>query len=137
MLSENYINPSAGLFWYWMQSTHRAQYCADSLPLDVEATVVILYKFFYQYTERVTNLKQFSEFCELAEVEFERLLSHGSTRFLRLMPAVERILNRFLPLKLYLKQMKTARNCWQTLWIRYTFCLSMETCQCFRKTFSK
>lgn len=74
------------------------QTACDSLPLDVEATVVKLYKYFYQYTVRVTQLK---EFCESADVEFKRLLSHGSTRFLSLMPALERILAQFLPLKLY------------------------------------
>lgn len=74
------------------------QTACDSLPLDVEATVVKLYKYFYQYTVRVTQLK---EFCEFADVEFKRLLSHGSTRFLSLMPALERILTQFLPLKLY------------------------------------
>lgn len=50
-----------------------AQTACDSLPLDVEATVVKLYQFFYQYTVRVTNLKHF---CEFAEEEFKRLLSH-------------------------------------------------------------
>lgn len=74
------------------------QTACDAMPVDVEAIVVKVYKFFYQYTVRVTALK---EFCESAEVEYRRMLSHGNTRFLSLMPAVERILMMFEPLKSY------------------------------------
>lgn len=74
------------------------QTACDVLPVDIEAIVVKLYKYFYQYTVRVTEMK---EFCDFASVEFKRLLSHGSTRFLSLMPAIERILLQFKPLKMY------------------------------------
>lgn len=74
------------------------QTACDALPVDVEVIVVKVYKFFFQYTVRVAALK---EFCEFANVEYKRVLSHGNTRFLSLMPAVERILYLFDGLKSY------------------------------------
>ncbi|KAE9529165.1 hypothetical protein AGLY_011961 [Aphis glycines] len=58
----------------------------DALSIDVE------------YTVRVTALK---EFCEFANIEYKRVLSHGNTRFLSLLPAIERILLLFDALKSY------------------------------------
>jgi hypothetical protein len=46
----------------------------------------------------VTALK---EFCEFANIEYKRVLSHGNTRFLSLLPAIERILLLFDALKSY------------------------------------
>lgn len=70
----------------------------DGLPIEIEAVVVKIYKYFHIYTIRVTQLK---EFCEFADVEYKKLVQHGSTRFLSLLPAVERILNIFEGLKSY------------------------------------
>lgn len=81
------------------------QTACDALPVDVEAIVVKVYKFFYQYTVRVTVLK---ELCESEEVEYKRILSHGNTRFLSLMPAIERLLSLYEPLKSYFT---TIENC--------------------------
>lgn len=74
------------------------QTACDALPIDIEVIVVKVYKFFFQYTVRVTTLK---EFCEFANIEYKRVLSHGNTRFLSLLPALERILFLFDALKLY------------------------------------
>lgn len=74
------------------------QHGVDNLPIDIEALVVKIYKHFHIYTVRVTKLK---EFCEFADVEYQKLLKHGNTRFLSLMPALERILLIFEGLKAF------------------------------------
>lgn len=68
----------------------------DALPLDVEVVVVKIYKYFHIHTVRVSNLK---EFCDFVETQYKKLLSHCGTRFLSLLPAVERILSMFSALK--------------------------------------
>ena len=68
------------------------------LSVYVESLVVKIYKFFHIYTVRVCELK---EFCDFADVEYQRLLQHGNTRFLLLLPALERVLELFEALKSY------------------------------------
>lgn len=70
----------------------------DGLPFDIEALVVKIYKYFHIYTVRVTKLK---EFCEFAEIQYKKLVQHGNTRFLSMMPALERILHLFEGLKAF------------------------------------
>jgi hypothetical protein len=72
------------------------QTACDSLPLDTEDTVIKIYKYFHIYTVRATKLKQF---CEFVETDYKKILSHSSTRFLSLLPAIERILAIFDGLK--------------------------------------
>lgn len=74
------------------------QTAVDVLPIEIEALVVKIYKYFHIYTVRVTKLK---EFCEFAGIEYRKLLQHGNTRFLSLMPAIERLLQIFSGLKDY------------------------------------
>ncbi|XP_078495454.1 uncharacterized protein LOC144750537 [Ciona intestinalis] len=76
------------------------QHAVDTLPVCVESLVVKIYKFFYIYTVRVSELK---EFCEFVDVEYKRVLQHGNTRFLSLLPALQRILEMFEALKSYFK----------------------------------
>lgn len=71
---------------------------ADSLPIDAEVIIVKLFKFFYIYTVRVTELKTF---CEFVGVEYKKILSYSNTRWLRLLPALERVLQMIKPLKAY------------------------------------
>ena len=74
------------------------QTAADLLPVDVENIVIKIYSYFYIYTVRVEMLK---EFCETAEVEYQKILGYSKTRWLALLPAVERILKIYDPLKSY------------------------------------
>lgn len=74
------------------------QNATDSLPIDVEVIVVKIFKHFYIYTVRVAQLKSF---CEEVDVEYKKMLSFSKTRFLSLMPAVERILRMYKPLQSY------------------------------------
>lgn len=43
----------------------------------------------------------FKQFCEAAGTEYQKLLGYSKTRWLALMPAVERVLQLFVPLKNY------------------------------------
>ncbi|KAL4141345.1 hypothetical protein QTP88_004000 [Uroleucon formosanum] len=74
------------------------QTAVDVLPIEIKALIVKIYKYLHIYTVRVTKLQ---EFCEFAEVEYKKVLQHGSTRFLSLLPAIERILLIFEGLKAY------------------------------------
>ncbi|GFQ98893.1 uncharacterized protein TNCT_430231 [Trichonephila clavata] len=71
---------------------------ADGLPLDYESIIVKIYSFFYIYTIRVEALK---EFCAETETEYKQMLGYSKTRWLALMPALERVLKMYQPLKNY------------------------------------
>lgn len=74
------------------------QTAVDVLPVEIEALVVKIYKYFYIYTVRVTRLKNF---CEFVDIEYKKILSHSNTRFLSLLPAINRILEIYEGLKSY------------------------------------
>lgn len=71
---------------------------ANLLPVDIESIIAKIYSYFYIYTVRVETLK---EFCEDVEVRYQKILGYSKTRWLALLPAVERILKMFAPLKSY------------------------------------
>ena len=71
---------------------------ADCLPLDCEIFVGKVYQFFHIYTVRTEELKDFCEFCE---VEYGRVQSFSRSRFLALLPGLERMLQLFKALKSY------------------------------------
>ena len=74
------------------------QHAVDTLPVCVQSLVVKIYKFFHIYSVRVTELKNF---CKFVEIKYQRILQHGNTRFLSLLPALQRILEMFEGLKSY------------------------------------
>ncbi|KAL4091716.1 hypothetical protein QTP88_026364 [Uroleucon formosanum] len=83
---------------------HNAIKCAtDCLPFDIECIIVKIYSFFYIYTVREEALKQF---CEAAGTEYQKLLGYSKTRWLALMPAIERVLQLYVPLKKYFLSIK-------------------------------
>lgn len=49
----------------------------------------------------IYTLEILKEFCETADVEYQKLLGYSKTRWLALLPAVERILKIYDPLKSY------------------------------------
>lgn len=69
---------------------------ADSLPVDVAQIVNKIYQYFHIYTVRVERLKTF---CDMVETEYKQILGHCNTRWLLLLPAIERILNMYEALK--------------------------------------
>ncbi|KAL4156142.1 hypothetical protein QTP88_000177 [Uroleucon formosanum] len=83
---------------------HNSIKCAtDCLPFDIECIIVKIYSFFYIYTVREEALKQF---CEAAGTEYQKLLGYSKTRWLALMPAIERVLQLYVPLKKYFLSIK-------------------------------
>ena len=74
------------------------QHVVDNLSVAVESLVVKIYKFFHIYTVCVIELKQF---CDFVDIEYQRILQHGNTRFLSLLPALQRILKMFEQLRSY------------------------------------
>ena len=71
------------------------QRAVDCLSVEIEAIVVKIHKYFCIYTVRVTM------FCETADIKYKKLVKHGNTRFLSLLPAMERILQLNEGLKSY------------------------------------
>jgi len=74
------------------------QTAADCLPIDIECIIVKIYTFFYIYIVRVKELK---DFCMFVEIEYKAIIGYSKTRWLSLMPSVERILKLFLVIKSY------------------------------------
>ena len=74
------------------------QTASDLLPIDVETIINKIYSHFYIYTVRTTELKIF---CDEVEVIYKKMLGYCKTRWLALLPAIERVLKMFYPLKSY------------------------------------
>ena len=77
---------------------HNCIQTAVDVLIEVESLVVKIYKYFHIYTVRVTQLK---EICEFLEIDYKKVLQHGNTRFLSLLPAIERFLQIYQGLKSY------------------------------------
>lgn len=73
-----------------------ASTAADVLTVDLESIVLKIYKYFSIFTVRNERLKSF---CTEVEVTHSNLLSHSRTRWLSLLPAIERVLKLWEPLK--------------------------------------
>lgn len=68
------------------------------LPIDVEVIISKIYSHFYIYTVRTTELK---DFCDDVEITYKKLLGYSKTRWLALLPGVERVLMMFPALQSY------------------------------------
>lgn len=75
-----------------------ARHGFDRLDVDVEALVLKIYGYFSIYTIRTEELKKF---CTFVNSEYKKVLKHSKTRWLSLMPTVERILHLYAALKSY------------------------------------
>jgi hypothetical protein len=72
---------------------------ADMLPVDVESIIINkIFRHFHIFTVRVEELKTF---CNFVEVEYKSLLGSVKTRWLSLLPALERTIEMFDGLKSY------------------------------------
>jgi len=87
------------------------QRAADCLPVDAEQIVCKIYNYFSIYTVRVETLK---EFCEFVNLEYRKLLGYSKTRWLALLPAVDRILLMFPALKSYFLSLNQCPTVLQT-----------------------
>lgn len=75
-----------------------ARHGFDRMDMDIEALVLKIYGHFSIYTIRTEELKKF---CSFVDTEYKKVLKHSKTRWLSLMPTVERILYLYAALKSY------------------------------------
>lgn len=74
------------------------QTAVDSLPVCVESIVQKIYSYFHIYSVREASLV---EFCDFVDVEFSKVLGYSRTRWLSMLPAIERVLKLYPALKSY------------------------------------
>ncbi|KAL7406482.1 hypothetical protein ABVT39_020149 [Epinephelus coioides] len=70
----------------------------DTLPIDVEYLLTKIFGYFHIYTVRVERLKTF---CEYVGQEYHNILGHSNVRWLSMLPALERVLKMYAPLKAF------------------------------------
>lgn len=72
------------------------QTAADQLSCDVDQIVAKVFNYFSIFTVRTEQLK---DFCDFVSIGYKKLKSHSKTRWLSLLPVVERFLTIFEGLK--------------------------------------
>ncbi|CAF5159451.1 unnamed protein product, partial [Rotaria magnacalcarata] len=76
---------------------HNAVHTAhDDLPIDIETILCKLYSYFSRSAKRMENLKEYFDFVQ---VDFQVLLKYISTRWLSLLRSIDRLLDKFEPVK--------------------------------------
>jgi len=68
------------------------QTSADMLPVDVDSKINKIFQHFHIFTVRVEELRTF---CNFVEVEYKAVLGSVKTRWLSLLPALERSIEMF------------------------------------------
>ncbi|CAF1060537.1 unnamed protein product [Rotaria sordida] len=85
-----------------------AKHAHDVLPIDIESVLCKIYSHFSRSAKRIEELKAYYEFVQS---EYSTLLQHILTRWLSLLRSVERLLEKYEPIKLYfLNQPTTIKN---------------------------
>lgn len=75
-----------------------AKRACNCLSIDIESIVIKIFNEFSSSTKKTTELK---DFFEWTETEWNEMLRHIPTRWLTLLPAIERLLTNFVPIKSY------------------------------------
>ncbi|XP_078070941.1 uncharacterized protein LOC144495022 [Mustelus asterias] len=88
------------------------RFATGKLELDVENTVLKVYNHFSISAKRTAQLK---EFCEFVDVDNCNLLRHVVTRWLSVLPSIDRILKCWEVLKSYFQSL-AEEECPQVLW---------------------
>jgi hypothetical protein len=82
-------------------------HAAETLDVDIECIIFKIYQYFHIYTVRTEQLK---EYCDFVEIQYKKLLSHSTTRWLSLCPSISRIINMFSASKsFFLSQAKPSK----------------------------
>ena len=68
----------------------------DTMSIDIDNLIFKIYQYFYIYIVRTEKLK---EFCTFVDIEYKKLLSHSSTRWLSLFPGIARLIQIFPALR--------------------------------------
>uniref|UniRef100_A0A8C6M4A3 HAT C-terminal dimerisation domain-containing protein n=1 Tax=Nothobranchius furzeri TaxID=105023 RepID=A0A8C6M4A3_NOTFU len=88
------------------------RYAAGNLDLDIENIVLKVYSHFSFSASRTAQLR---EFCEFVEVDGSNLLRHVVTRWLSLLPSIDRMLKCWKPLMSYFQSLGE-EECPKILW---------------------
>ena len=83
------------------------QTAVDLFPVEIDTVIIKIYSFFYIYTIRVESLMQF---CDEADIEYRKLLGFSRTRWLSLLPTIERVLKLYPALKSYFLSLDNCPN---------------------------
>lgn len=75
-----------------------SKYALNGIKFDVESLVLKIYSEFSAYAKRTESLKSFHAFLN---IEYRELLRHVPTRWLSLLPAIERLLSNWPALRAY------------------------------------
>jgi hypothetical protein len=68
----------------------------DIMPVDIKVLVTKIFVYFHIYAVCVEHRK---DFCDFARQEYKQILGYANVRWLSLLPALERILKIYPPLK--------------------------------------
>jgi hypothetical protein len=81
------------------------QTSTDILPVDFEAMVNKIFKYFHVYMVQVEELK---EICDFIDVKYKQILGHVKSKWLSLQPTITRCIGMFQRLKSYFVSRKNA-----------------------------
>lgn len=84
----------------------------NALSVDVENIVIKIYN---EFSSSAGTTKKLKECFEFANIEYKKLLRHVPTRWLSLLPAIDRLLYSWPAVKRYFLQ-KGETNCRKVLW---------------------
>ncbi|KAG0727846.1 hypothetical protein GWK47_033760 [Chionoecetes opilio] len=73
-----------------------ARTALDMVPFDVEYLLTKIFGYFHIFTVHVERLKTF---CDFVGQEYYNILGHCNVRWLSMLPALERVLQMYAPLK--------------------------------------
>ncbi|XP_031327822.1 uncharacterized protein LOC116159067 [Photinus pyralis] len=77
---------------------------SNCLKFDLECIIMKTYNTFCSHSKRKQELLEFYDFCD---VEYSELLRHVPTRWLSLVPAIDRLYKNFEPIKSYFLSMSS------------------------------
>jgi hypothetical protein len=91
-MQENTVNNLVGIGCPAHVIHNAVQTAADCLPIDLQLIINKIYQHFHIYCVRVEELKSF---CEFTSTEYKTVLGNSKTRWLSLLPAVQRVIDIF------------------------------------------
>ncbi|XP_052363746.1 uncharacterized protein LOC127923720 [Oncorhynchus keta] len=101
------------LQWNGQNRPNMAKTALDMIPLDVEYLLTKIFGYFHIFTVRVERLKSFRKFVGQ---EYHNILGHSHVYCLSMLPALERVLKMYVPLKsFFLLKTNALLSCEQCL----------------------
>lgn len=88
------------------------KYALKGLDVDIESIVIKIYN---EFSSSALKTKKLKECCEFAQIEYKELLRHVPTRWLSLLPAIDRLIRSWPAVKHYFLA-KGEDNCHKVLW---------------------